>query len=162
MRGLAWFPLSIPRNCVAPRWAWRWGIQAKEAVPITRNLPLFSKLKLNSQFNACHITIISLPRWHETQAEDFPIHQRLPLLNFGCPLALPSWSPYNFAKFLIYHISHKMVAIGVANLKSEAAAAQAEAPEFEEVTWYKDQGLRKLYFWAAVLCIASATTGYDG
>jgi hypothetical protein len=55
-----------------------------------------------------------------------------------------------------------MVAIAVGNLKSEAEAAQAEAPEFEQVTWYKDHGLRKLYFWAAVLCIASATTGYDG
>lgn len=78
----------------------------------------------------------------------------------GYPLALLSWPRYNFAKFLNNLL--KMVAIGVANLKSEAEAAQAEAPEFEEVTWYKDQGLRKLYFWAAVLCIASATTGYDG
>lgn len=40
--------------------------------------------------------------------------------------------------------------------------AQEEAPQFEEVTWWKDPGLRKLYFYAFVLCIASATTGYDG
>lgn len=41
-------------------------------------------------------------------------------------------------------------------------AAQEEAPEFERVEWMKDPGLRKLYFYAFVLCIASATTGYDG
>ncbi|KAH8593395.1 general substrate transporter [Bisporella sp. PMI_857] len=44
----------------------------------------------------------------------------------------------------------------------DVGAAQAEAPVFEKVIWYKDSGLRKLYLWAAVLCIASATTGYDG
>jgi hypothetical protein len=42
------------------------------------------------------------------------------------------------------------------------AAAQQEAPEFERVNWIKEPGLRKLYFYAFVLCIASATTGYDG
>lgn len=42
------------------------------------------------------------------------------------------------------------------------AAAQEEAPEFERVEWTKDPGLRKLYFYAFVLCVASATTGYDG
>jgi sugar porter (SP) family MFS transporter len=40
--------------------------------------------------------------------------------------------------------------------------AQEEAPQFERVEWRKDPGLRKLYFYAAVLCVASATTGYDG
>ena len=52
------------------------------------------------------------------------------------------------------------------NLKSLKAAdvevAQAEAPHLEHVEWTKDPGLRKLYFWAFILCIASATTGYDG
>lgn len=42
------------------------------------------------------------------------------------------------------------------------AVAQEEAPQFERVEWTKDPGLRKLYFYAFVLCIASATTGYDG
>ncbi|KAL3427202.1 hypothetical protein PVAG01_00711 [Phlyctema vagabunda] len=46
--------------------------------------------------------------------------------------------------------------------QGDLSIAQAEAPPLEKVTWYKDRGLRKLYFWAAVLCIASATTGYDG
>jgi hypothetical protein len=48
---------------------------------------------------------------------------------------------------------------------SKAAAidvAIAEAPEFERVHWLKNPGLRRLYFWAGILCIASATTGYDG
>lgn len=46
--------------------------------------------------------------------------------------------------------------------KEVVEAAQEEAPSFERVTWYKDPGLRKLYFYAFILCIASATTGYDG
>ncbi|KAI0483180.1 sugar transporter [Xylariaceae sp. FL0804] len=40
--------------------------------------------------------------------------------------------------------------------------AVEEAPTFERVSWTKEPGLRKLYFYAFVLCIASATTGYDG
>lgn len=51
---------------------------------------------------------------------------------------------------------------GTKNLKAEAEVAMAEAPEFEKVNWLRDPGLRKLYAWAVVLCIASATTGYDG
>ncbi|CAJ2505849.1 Uu.00g132430.m01.CDS01 [Anthostomella pinea] len=39
--------------------------------------------------------------------------------------------------------------------------AQRETIEFERVSW-TDPKLRKLYFWAAVLMIASSTTGYDG
>lgn len=42
------------------------------------------------------------------------------------------------------------------------AAAQKAAPQFERVNWTKDPGLRQLYFYAFILCIASATTGYDG
>lgn len=55
-----------------------------------------------------------------------------------------------------------MVAIGVNTMTAERDVAAAEAPEFEKVHWASDPGLRKLYFWAAVLCVASATTGYDG
>lgn len=44
----------------------------------------------------------------------------------------------------------------------KTAHAQEEAPQFEKVDWKRDPGLRKLYFYAAVLCVASATTGYDG
>jgi hypothetical protein len=40
--------------------------------------------------------------------------------------------------------------------------AQAEAPALERVTWYKEPGLRKLYFFGFILCMACATTGYDG
>ncbi|KAI0391986.1 general substrate transporter [Xylariaceae sp. FL0594] len=46
--------------------------------------------------------------------------------------------------------------------KENAAHAVDEAPKFEKVSWMKDPGLRKLYFYAFILCIASATTGYDG
>jgi hypothetical protein len=45
---------------------------------------------------------------------------------------------------------------------AEIEVAQAEAPKFEHVNWLSNPGLRKLYFYAAVLCVASATTGYDG
>jgi hypothetical protein len=55
-----------------------------------------------------------------------------------------------------------MVQIGVGQKQTELEVAQAEAPEFENVVWYSDPGLRVLYFWCAVLCVASATTGYDG
>ncbi|CZR60860.1 related to hexose transporter protein [Phialocephala subalpina] len=58
-----------------------------------------------------------------------------------------------------------MVGYAVGTQASKAAeleVAQAEAPEFEQVTWYTDPGLRKLYFWCSILCVASATTGYDG
>lgn len=58
-----------------------------------------------------------------------------------------------------------MVGYAVDTQDSKAAeleVAQAEAPEFEKVTWYTDPGLRKLYFWCSILCVASATTGYDG
>ncbi|KAL2020744.1 hypothetical protein VTK56DRAFT_8044 [Thermocarpiscus australiensis] len=47
-------------------------------------------------------------------------------------------------------------------LTEATVVAQEEAPEFERVDWTKDPGLRKLYFYAFILCIASATTGYDG
>lgn len=44
----------------------------------------------------------------------------------------------------------------------DAAIAREEAPELPYVNWRKDPGLRKLYMYAAVICVASATTGYDG
>ena len=50
----------------------------------------------------------------------------------------------------------------VANKSADLEIAQAEAPHLERVDWKSDPGLRKLYFWAFIICIASATTGYDG
>ncbi|KAJ8113391.1 hypothetical protein OPT61_g4468 [Boeremia exigua] len=50
----------------------------------------------------------------------------------------------------------------VANKAADVEIAQAEAPRLERVDWKSDPGLRKLYFWAFIICIASATTGYDG
>lgn len=47
-------------------------------------------------------------------------------------------------------------------VEDNVAVAQAEAPRFEKVTWYKEPHLRKLYFLSIFLLIASATTGYDG
>lgn len=44
---------------------------------------------------------------------------------------------------------------------AQAEAAQAEAPEFEKVTWWKDDGLRRLYLWCGVLMTMSASTGFD-
>ncbi|KAF2641808.1 hexose transporter-like protein [Massarina eburnea CBS 473.64] len=51
-----------------------------------------------------------------------------------------------------------MVAIASANIQ----AARDDAPGFEKVNWKKEPNMRKLYFWACILCVASATTGYDG
>ena len=50
----------------------------------------------------------------------------------------------------------------VANKAADLEVAQAEAPHLARVDWKSDPGLRKLYFWAFIICIASATTGYDG
>jgi hypothetical protein len=36
-----------------------------------------------------------------------------------------------------------------------------DGPHLAKVDWKYDPGLRKLYFWAFIICIASATTGYD-
>lgn len=50
-------------------------------------------------------------------------------------------------------------------IPKSSAVAQAEvidAPVLPYVNWRKDPGLRKLYFYAAIICVASATTGYDG
>lgn len=52
---------------------------------------------------------------------------------------------------------------GKAKPKAEATnQAQEEAPQFERVIWYKEPGLQKLYFYAFILCVSSASTGYDG
>ncbi|KAF1355846.1 general substrate transporter [Lizonia empirigonia] len=50
----------------------------------------------------------------------------------------------------------------VAKKSADVEIAQAEAPHLAHVDWKSDPGLRKLYFWAFIICIASATTGYDG
>lgn len=48
----------------------------------------------------------------------------------------------------------------VAPLKQETAAdAREAAPELPRVDWKKSPSLRKLYFYAVILCVASATTG---
>lgn len=46
--------------------------------------------------------------------------------------------------------------------EQEAQAARDDAPQFEKINWRKEPNMRKLYFWAAILCVASATTGFDG
>ncbi|PVI04276.1 general substrate transporter [Periconia macrospinosa] len=48
--------------------------------------------------------------------------------------------------------------------RTDEEISQPEVPltvELEKVQWMKDPGLRRLYFWAFIICIASATTGYD-
>ncbi|KAI7099534.1 hypothetical protein KC352_g38188, partial [Hortaea werneckii] len=40
--------------------------------------------------------------------------------------------------------------------------AQEAAPKIPKVIWHKSPNMRTLYFFAAILCINSATTGYDG
>jgi hypothetical protein len=45
--------------------------------------------------------------------------------------------------------------------RHDVEITQSEAPHLEKVNWMSDPGLRKLYFWAFIICIASATTGYD-
>ncbi|KAK1772014.1 hexose transporter [Phialemonium atrogriseum] len=52
--------------------------------------------------------------------------------------------------------------IGISSAQADVDVAQAEAPRFEKVSWTKEPHLRKLYMYALVLMVASATTGYDG
>jgi len=40
--------------------------------------------------------------------------------------------------------------------------AQEAAPDLSRVSWTKSANMRKLYFYCMVLCVCSATTGYDG
>ncbi|KEY73196.1 hypothetical protein S7711_04162 [Stachybotrys chartarum IBT 7711] len=54
------------------------------------------------------------------------------------------------------------LAFAASGAKNDLAVAQAEAPHLAKVTWWKDPGMRVLYFYAAILCVCSATTGYDG
>lgn len=44
----------------------------------------------------------------------------------------------------------------------DAQHAREEAPELPYVNWKKSPGLRRLYMYATVIMVASATTGYDG
>jgi hypothetical protein len=43
----------------------------------------------------------------------------------------------------------------------DAENVQPTEPYLAQVEWRKDAGLRRLYFYAFIICIASATTGYD-
>jgi hypothetical protein len=54
-----------------------------------------------------------------------------------------------------------MVAMGMSAPKGNSAVRE-DAPQFEKVIWYKHPNMRKLFWHSSVLCIASATTGYDG
>ncbi|KAH7241315.1 general substrate transporter [Fusarium tricinctum] len=53
-------------------------------------------------------------------------------------------------------------AVGTSTTRQDLAVAQAEAPQLAKVKWWTDPGMRQLYFYAAILCVCSATTGYDG
>ena len=46
--------------------------------------------------------------------------------------------------------------------KEAVTEVQAAAPKFEKVQWSKSANMRKLYFYCIILCVCSATTGYDG
>lgn len=47
-------------------------------------------------------------------------------------------------------------------IKKDAKSAEFDVPTFEKVDWKRDRNMRRLYFWCAILCIASANNGYDG
>jgi len=46
--------------------------------------------------------------------------------------------------------------------KDLVAEVQEAAPEIPKVNWIKSPQMRKLYFYCAILCVNSATTGFDG
>lgn len=49
-----------------------------------------------------------------------------------------------------------------ASRSEKVAEAQAAAPDIPKVDWKKSPNMRKLYFYCVILCVCSATTGYDG
>lgn len=51
---------------------------------------------------------------------------------------------------------------GSRKTQAEVEWAQAQAPQFQRVSWTREPHLRKLYAMSIALMIASATTGYDG
>jgi len=52
---------------------------------------------------------------------------------------------------------------GISTGKKEAVVeAQESAPQIPKISWSKSPNMRKLYFYCIILCICSATTGYDG
>ena len=54
------------------------------------------------------------------------------------------------------------MAIQVQGLRrDDVEITSPDVPHLAKVDWKSDPGLRKLYFWAFIICIASATTGYD-
>ncbi|KFY31023.1 hypothetical protein V493_01477 [Pseudogymnoascus sp. VKM F-4281 (FW-2241)] len=53
-------------------------------------------------------------------------------------------------------------AVGDSTKKQAQAAIQASGPHLAKVQWWSDPGMRQLYFYAGILCVCSATTGYDG
>jgi len=55
-----------------------------------------------------------------------------------------------------------MTGVGARAAQADVAVAQVESPRFERVYWMREPHLRKLYAYAVVLMVASATTGYDG
>ena len=46
--------------------------------------------------------------------------------------------------------------------KENIEEAQAAAPKLPIVQWSKSKNMRTLYFYCIILCVCSATTGYDG
>jgi hypothetical protein len=46
--------------------------------------------------------------------------------------------------------------------QANVVEAQEAAPELPPVSWTKSPNMRKLYFYCIILCVCSATTGYDG
>jgi hypothetical protein len=62
----------------------------------------------------------------------------------------------------ILHWDHRYILSKMPAIASAGPAVSADTPEFEKVNWRKMPNMRKLYWHACVLCIASATTGYDG
>jgi hypothetical protein len=85
-----------------------------------------------------------------------------------CVYTAWSWNLDHRHPFLsrIYAYIHKQYILAMVRKapslgKDDEQPEHIEAPHLRYVDWKRDPGLRKLYFWAFILCIASATTGYD-
>ena len=49
----------------------------------------------------------------------------------------------------------------VGSKKADVEVAQAEAPQFQKVSWWQDRNMRKLYFYCSVLLIVCTIMSRD-
>ena len=94
------------------------------------------------------------------------------VLSVPCILHIPCSHPVpglctstlllHFHRWYCLSCSSIMAPKALATNKETVAEVRAAAPKFDRIKWSQSKNMRKLYFYCIVLCVCSATTGYDG